>query len=398
MSTMSETFVVAPQQDADGATWLGCNSDREPNEAQLIEHLPARRARKEALRVTHIDVEDEGAMDIVVSRAAWMWGAEMGVNRAGVAIARQRCLVSASLQPMGLTAADLVRLALERAPTARAAVDVIFDLLGQYGQGGRMSYSGHELHSSAFLIADATDRFVLETAGRDAAAGTAMGIRRLGSTPTLRDAQWLRTPSSPHDFAARYGSTRIDVDGTHRQSRLEAQLREPSLSSMIAVLSDHHGQHPHSCSHAGPWPREQSGQTTASMIVRLHPQRAPQLWATGTSSPCRSVFKPIPFAGDAFRLMRPADERPDDESLFWRHERLHRQSLLSIWPAELEEQRSALQRKALTTPDGDANQIWEEHRRLLPAWLAAIPTGRRRWWSRSQKYWRDQSAALGWRS
>jgi dipeptidase len=62
---------------------------------------------------------------------------------------------------------DLIRLALERADTARGALDVITDLLATHGQGGvcDLYYPKANYHNS-FIIADPDAAWVLETADR----------------------------------------------------------------------------------------------------------------------------------------------------------------------------------------------------------------------------------------
>jgi dipeptidase len=60
----------------------------------------------------------------------------------------------------------LCRLGLERAKTAREAVDVITGLLGKHGQGGPCSDIRPMTYSNSFLIADANEAWVLEAVGQ----------------------------------------------------------------------------------------------------------------------------------------------------------------------------------------------------------------------------------------
>ena len=69
-----------------GGVLFGKNSDREPSEAQAVEHVPARAPGAGAQRCTDWEVPAAGrARAVFLSRPSWMWGAEMGVNEDGVA-------------------------------------------------------------------------------------------------------------------------------------------------------------------------------------------------------------------------------------------------------------------------------------------------------------------------
>ena len=157
--------VVGPQ-----GVWLAKNSDREPGEAQSVEQHPssfAPASRHARRRCTHVSVEDEGPRRaVVISRPAWMWGAEMGVNERGLAIANEAVFTRMPVAEQGLTGMDLLRLALERADTAREGVEVITAMLRRHPQGGRMGHRNHGVrYHSSFLLADGREAWLLETAG-----------------------------------------------------------------------------------------------------------------------------------------------------------------------------------------------------------------------------------------
>jgi secernin len=84
------------------------------------------------------------------------------------------------------------------------------------------------------------------------------------------------------------------------------------------------------CMHAGGW--LVGSQTTGSMISEIQPSGATH-WATGTSAPCLSVFRPVSV--DCPRNVGSPTGTPDD-SLWWRFEQVHR-ALLGAGSAGREE-------------------------------------------------------------
>ena len=163
---MCDTLVVVPPRAA--KVVLAKNSDREPGEAQPIEVHPARRHSSGArLRATWIELDQVPRTHaIVLSRPAWMWGAEMGVNEHGLAIGNEAVFTRVPVADTGLTGMDLLRLALERAKDADEALDLVTWMIARHGQGGRCGYRARSFrYHSSFVIADPRGAWLLETAG-----------------------------------------------------------------------------------------------------------------------------------------------------------------------------------------------------------------------------------------
>ena len=147
-------------------TFFAKNSDRSPNEPQLLEyHAPHSAVPKQ--RTTYLTIDGAHANAVLLSRPAWMWGAEMGVNEHGLAIGNEAVFTKGSYQKTGLTGMDLLRLALERADGVDSAIDVITSLLKRYGQGGDCGYDHSFFYDNSFLLADRGGVAVLETCGRE---------------------------------------------------------------------------------------------------------------------------------------------------------------------------------------------------------------------------------------
>ena len=138
------------------------NSDRDPNEAQIPRWHPAadHGTTPGDVQCTWISVPQVARTHaVLLSQPWWMWGAEMGANEHGVVIGNEAVFTNQPLGGPALFGMDLLRLALERAATADAAVGVIVDLLERHGQGGPCSHEkpGFSYHNS-FLVADPSAR------------------------------------------------------------------------------------------------------------------------------------------------------------------------------------------------------------------------------------------------
>ncbi len=179
----------------DAGTLFAKNSDRPVSEAQVVE-VHERREGGGRLRTQYLELPDAGAVATVLSRPAWLWGAEHGINEHGVAIGNEmvNTVDDPKAAPPALLGMDLVRLGLERATTAEEALDVMTGLLERHGQGGVGDAVNNIAYWSSFLIADGTSAWVLETSGRAWAARPVERGGAISNRLTLRR-DWTR--SSP---------------------------------------------------------------------------------------------------------------------------------------------------------------------------------------------------------
>lgn len=180
---MCDTFIALPPATRSGNTILGKNSDREPDEAQAIIHVPRfHHANGQRVRCTYIDIPQSSETNAcILSKPFHMWGAEMGVNEWGVAIGNEAVFtrIRHKKKNDGLTGMDLLRLALERSRSTDEAVDVITCLLEEYGQDACGGYRNRSFfYDNSFIVADPTTAWILETAGRE---WVAQPVKEIGS-------------------------------------------------------------------------------------------------------------------------------------------------------------------------------------------------------------------------
>ena len=423
---MCDTLVALPQFTADGALWFAKNSDREPGEAQIVEHLPAQHHTRATLRCTYVEIPQTARTnEAVISRPFWMWGAEMGANEHGVAIGNEAVFTRLPYAKVGLTGMDLLRLALERAATAREAFDTITRLFAEHGQGGGCGYRNQKFrYHNSYIIADPTEAWVLETAGPHWAGERVSGLRTISNALTIgkkfdllsadaytfAKAQGRCRSADDFDFARCYGDPfygRMSggaVRAACTLGLLKGKGNRLTRDDFFAALSDHAGLQPASgwrmkmpCAHSSWWPTRQAGQTTGSMVSRLSLKDSLH-WLTGTSSPCLSVYKPVRLGGGIIDCGPQAGAGFDGESLFWRHELLHRTVLgdYARRKAVFEEDRRALQERIVTASDSSATnlrQCWAEHRQVIPEWTQQVirETKQTRAARPFDRYWQRQS-------
>jgi dipeptidase len=354
---MCDTFVATASAAADGSVIFGKNSNREANEAQALEYIPAREHPPDTrLKCTYIEIPQVRATQaVLLCRPFWMWGAEMGANAAGLVVGNEAVWTRMPLNRQGgLTGMDMVRLALERARTAEQGIEVIAGLLHDFGQGGVCGYHNRRMiYHNSFMVADPQAAWVLETAGPYWAAKQIRGIYAISNGLTLGDdfdrghpdlGRFGKSGKSPH-FARHFSNRLYTFFSASRRRRSFAQGRLAGIAGQINVrhaiglLQDHgtaayrpdsHWLGDRICAHATNGFTRKMAQTTGSLVAHLKPESV-TVWVTGTAAPCTAIFKPVRFSGAVLPDIGPSPgSQFDPASLWWFHEQFHRRLLFDF--------------------------------------------------------------------
>ena len=433
---MCDTFIAMPSTTADGSILFGKNSDREPNEAQALEYHPgAVHSPGSGVKSTYIQIPQVyETYAVLISRPFWMWGAEMGANEKGVVIGNEAVFTRMPMdRKENLTGMDILRLALERAETADRALEVIVQLLSDYGQGGICGYKNRKfVYHNSYIIADPEKAWLLETAGPVWAATRIKESCSISNRLTIGESfdeshpdlitvakkkGWLKQGETFH-FARCYSDWLYTTFSASRkrQSRSAHLLKKSKghmgLRNAIDLLRDHdtslyrpggHLLQDRICAHAGNSLTRDSAQSTGSFVAHLTPELQ-TYWATGTSAPCTGIFKPLWFNGHVLPDIGPKPGRSyDPRCLWWFHEDLHRSVLedyehrISLYRRE----RDALEETSIEEAASQLSEnrfnysvaAFEEARRKTEQWIrrvkAADVQNRENWVFRN--YWKKQS-------
>ncbi len=352
---MSDSLVILGDFSANGKTIFAKNSNRNPNEPQVIVYIPSRKHDYEFVRTENLHIPQAKRTNaMLLSKPSRIWGAEMGVNEHGVAIGNGAVFTREKVQPGGLLGTDLLRLALERSSSADQALEIIVSLISEYGQGGNYVYKRLPKCHSAFIICDRSKAWILETADIYWVAEEVTSFASLSSCLTIgndfslshpevvRNAVKKKWCNSEDDFKfdrAYSHNLLTSLSGGRQRIARSIELLErgsrQELSSVVRILRDHgynlrpeKGSMKSICAHAHP---PVPIQTTCSMICEIDEELLS--WVTGTSCPCISLFKPVWFDGNWCTL--PYKDQSVAEN-HWKHwERFIRSSVFKFTNAEL---------------------------------------------------------------
>ncbi|KAL4717472.1 hypothetical protein ACJJTC_000621 [Scirpophaga incertulas] len=321
-----DTFIVLPPFTKNGSVIFGKNSDRPQNEVQEVVLIQGG-TRASKLKCTYITIEESPnpINTVILSKPAWMWGAEMGANNKNVVIGNEAVWTNnnegdGDARQHRLLGMDLVRLGLERGNSAENALNIITTLLEKYGQGGPCSERDDSLfYHNSFLIADTKEAWVLETSGKLWAAERVDGFRNISNGLTIgakidkhsdnlqgkAKAMGLWDGQGDFNFTSCFSSGADE----ERQVAGEKLLRQKTENSsffvhdMFDILRDRESRICRSCEDTFP--------TQGSQVSSLLENNISVHWFTATPDASISHFKPFVFTTNP--QISPLTESPKNE-------------------------------------------------------------------------------------
>lgn len=341
---MCDSFVALPPATANNTVILGKSADCQINEALALVRIRGRKhISGEAIKSAHIVIpQAEKTHEIILGKSFWTWGGEIGINEFGVAIGNEAVFTTLQKEENldGLVVTDMLRIGLERGKTAQEAVEAIAGLLVKFGQGGNCELSGNSHFDGSHLIADGSEAWVLETAGREwAAKKISDSIGSISNVLSIRDDWDLSSLKERVDWSESYGNPEIlhRIGSCERQTNsykgLAAYKGNITVKTAFDVLRQHGESydpatapvHTDICVHAGPQ-EDRQWQATGAMVSEVGADGVIG-WFTATASNCLSIFKPV-FPGVELPNMGPyPNEQFNPESLWWKHELMHRRAM-----------------------------------------------------------------------
>lgn len=371
-----DCFVVLPPFTKNNTVIFGKNSDRPQHEVQEVVLIKGG-TRDQKLKCTYITIDEVSPVNtVILSKPTWMWGAEMGANDKNVVIGNEAVWTKnnegeGDARQKRLLGMDLVRLGLERADTAEAALDTITSLLEKYGQGGPCSkHDDSHFYHNSFLIADPKEAWVLETSGKMwAAEKLQYGYRNISNGLTIttqmdkqsenliektkRLSLWdgkgefnfMKCYSSGGDENRQREGTRLLLDYTYTP---DFQVRE-----MMIIL-----RHRMSRICRG---YDDTFPTQGSQVSCLSATNVNVHWFTATPDPGRSFYKPFVFTQNN-KPMPPEIMTPNEPNGENHLYKMHIERMGTMEDAQitrgckrLEAECRARMEKYLDTPVGQSN-------------------------------------------
>ncbi len=397
---MCDILVATPKATKMGKMIFAKNSDRDPNEAQIVEYIPPKKHEENEVKMTYVNFpQADRSYGIFISRPWWIWGAEMGVNEFGLAIGNTAVFTNQKREERGILGMDMIRLALERKKSAKDALQFIIDIIENYGQGGSGSYEHKFLYHNSFILADPKDAYVLETAGKHWVAKKIDSFYSISNAVTIED-DWdmasdsviSLSKSSNFSFSKRF-SDKFYTYFAHGRERREFTYKllaeregKIDVEYMMDILRSHqkadydplYGSIRDVCMHYGGFARP--SQTASSQISLLGEDI--HLF-TGESAPCLSIFKPFFFHSPWWIMEKDVRNEYDEKVFWWRAELFHRRFYMNykVHIEKFRKERDEIQHeimKMMGKKDEEITRLaFEMEKELMEKWMKKLMQERR---------------------
>lgn len=298
-------------------SFLGKNSDREPEELQFVylsqdpveefKTLPYIDTREEYIEHSFKTLKEifpkfQNNYGAILSRPIWMWGAEMGVNEYGLSIGNEAVFSRDKVDRDGLLGMDILRLALHNCKSAAKASEFIIRLISEIGQGGDGGYKKSMKYHNSFIIKDFKEGYILETSGRHFVLKKIKERASISNSYSIRFDYKKTDYEKEIDFKKRHENrlysffSKGDIRHNCSSSALE---NIKNLQHMINILRLHEGEEEEPkpgmksiCMHPGGFIKSE---TTSSMVVDYIGDKV-IVWHTSSPNPCVSLYKPMIFS------------------------------------------------------------------------------------------------------
>jgi secernin len=349
---MCDTIVALKNSTSTNSVLLAKSADTEVNEAEQIVKYPRKEySEGTAARITHRKIpQTKITYEVILGRSFWAWGSELGASELGVSVGNEAAFSNQVNKDDGVCCLDLCRIAAERSLNAKDAAEILGQLVEEFGQGGNTQMMGNFAFDSGLLVADTSEAYVINCAGKHWAAKKVKDVYAMSNRYQITD-DWDLSSFDKESFPKKNFNQLFEdknkpdsVCASVRENRAQKILEEKkgniSLQDMADIMrdlgEDGDNYDPEKaelkqnfvCMHAKPHPDAFWG-ATGAMITDSN-EEGIIVWMTGTSANDLSIFKPLFFG---IPLPNQLNHQPrgtyDSKSLWWKHEFIHRKAIMN---------------------------------------------------------------------
>jgi secernin len=259
---MCDTWIAMSDATEAQHIILGKNSDRPLFDCQPLLQYPRQEwPQNSSVQLEYVELPQAAVTFATLgSSPYWCWGYEEGINEYSLVIGNEAIFTKTFREAaqshqrnsdLGLLGMDLIRLALERCRNASQAVELMGDLVeqyGQYGSGVPMKQHAEGGYDNSFIIADPNEAWIFEALGkRWAAKRITDRFDSISNEPSIRTT-WDRGSGDLEEYAIRNGwwpdskPSSFDFARAYIDDRVPRQLSHIRRMRSQQLLSGHNGR------------------------------------------------------------------------------------------------------------------------------------------------------------